>query len=96
MTHQPSTVEALHTRYQVTHPPWAPSALCLPDMAQEEILFQLSLSCRLLTLCVSAGGPTSDLVVRDFHDALARSPDTAVAVAAIKVISCNCASSSHT
>ena len=57
---------------------------------------QLSLDCRLLTLCVSAGGPSSELVVRDFHDALARSPDTAVAVAAIKVISCYCASSSHT
>ena len=33
------------------------------------------------------GGPSSDMVVKDFHDALARSPDTAVAVAAIKVSS---------
>ena len=35
-------------------------------------------------LCLP-GGPGSDVVVKDFHDALARSPDTAVAVAAIKV-----------
>ena len=35
-------------------------------------------------LCL-LGGPGSDVVVKDFHDALARSPDTAVAVAAIKV-----------
>lgn len=45
-------------------------------------------------LCL-AGGSSSDLVVKDFHDALARSPDTAVAVAAIKVSSAvsppNCA-----
>lgn len=32
-----------------------------------------------------SGGPGSDIVVKDFHDALTRSPDTAVAVAAIKV-----------
>ncbi|CAL5220118.1 g2073 [Coccomyxa viridis] len=32
------------------------------------------------------GGPGSDVVVKDFHDALARSPDTAVAVAAIKAL----------
>ena len=39
----------------------------------------------LLIADVLAGGPSSDVVVKDFHDALARSPDTAVAVAAIKV-----------
>ena len=38
-------------------------------------------------LAVVPGGPGSDMVVKDFHDALARSPDTAVAVAAIKVSS---------
>lgn len=38
-------------------------------------------------MCVvfAVGSSGSDMVVREFHDALARSPDTAVAVAAIKV-----------
>lgn len=33
----------------------------------------------------AGGNSGTEMVVRKFHDALARSPDTAVAVAAIKV-----------
>jgi translation initiation factor eIF-2B subunit alpha len=33
----------------------------------------------------AGGGKATDMVVREFHEALARSPETAVAVAAIKV-----------
>ena len=50
--------------------------------AQDQLLVLLG---RLLTLCAVLATPALDQVSTDFHNALARSPEMAVAVAAIKV-----------